>query len=277
MRLNQLTVAIKLVLKRPLFDEEKAVYEYKKLDFQTQFIKSARQLGRTQHFLKEVERLKEKSRIICSTLGLPRYLLGERNDFEFIERRVIGCDWNQAQNERAFQEHQIGLEKLNPEHGQKMLDEQQTVNTFVERVSKKPLAPWQKQFLELALHAKNAGESLTILPRPRGRKLVNLSVTICAFDVMRDLAQSEFEKAVLLRSELSASVYNITPIANYYLDRAVFFAQLSQQTNNLIHITKAYKRAYLVCKVLRYVLKGKYFNLMPSERLIKAMRKGLYL
>lgn len=276
MRLNQLTVAINLVLKRPLFDEEKAVYEHKKLDFQTQFIKSARQLGRTQHFLKEVERLKEKSRIICSTLGLPRHLLGERNDFEFIDRRAIDRDWHQAQIERAFQEHQIGLEKLNPEHVQKMLDEQQTVNTFVERVSKKPLAPWQKQFLGLAIRAKQAGKTLTILPRPRGRKLVNLSVTICAFDVMRDLAQSEFEKATLLKREV-AKDFILLPFINHYLDRTVFFAQLSQQTNNIVHLNKAYKRAHLVCMVVKYFLKDKHSNLEPSARLIKAMRKGLYL
>lgn len=77
MRLNQLTVAIKQVLNSPLFDEEKAIYEHKQLDFQTQVIKSARQFGRTDHILKEVERLEEKRRIICSTLGLPRLLLGE--------------------------------------------------------------------------------------------------------------------------------------------------------------------------------------------------------
>lgn len=79
MKLNLLTVAIKQALKRPLFDQEKAVYLHKQLDFQTQIVKSARMFGRTDHILKEVGRLEEKRRIICSTLALPRWLLGEWN------------------------------------------------------------------------------------------------------------------------------------------------------------------------------------------------------
>ncbi|MFK3873086.1 hypothetical protein [Pseudoalteromonas rhizosphaerae] len=79
MKLNPLTVAIKQVLKRPLFEQEKAVYLHKQLDFQKHVIRSARQFGRTDHILKEVERLEEKRRIICSTLAVPRWLLGEWN------------------------------------------------------------------------------------------------------------------------------------------------------------------------------------------------------
>lgn len=155
--------------------------------------------------------------------------------------------------------------------------EQHTISTLVERVNKKPLTPWQKQFMALAIRAKQAGQTL-YAPRHSRRKVVGkLYVEIKAFDVMRDLVQSEFEKAVLLRGELSATAYNITAIVNHYLDRAVFFAQLSQQTNNIVHLNKAYKRAHLVCMVLKYFLKGNYFNLVPSARLGTAMRKGIYL
>ncbi|MBB1290977.1 MULTISPECIES: hypothetical protein [unclassified Pseudoalteromonas] len=114
------------------------------------------------------------------------------------------------------------------------------------------------------------------LPTLRQKVTGEFYVTICAFDVMHNLAQSEFEKAVALCIEFSGSIYSITPSVNYYLDRAVFFAQLSQQTNNLVHITKAYKRANLVCKVIRCFLKGKPFNQVPSARLRTAIKKGLY-
>lgn len=197
-------------------------------------------------------------------------------DFRFINSRPF--DLREVEEGfRKMQRRKTAKEVEKENNDKDTARRAKQLSEFSAYVFDKPLEPWQTHFLGFATQELLAGHKLQIAPSPRGKKLVNVSVTICAFDVMRDLAQSEFEKAVLLRSELSASVYNITPIANYYLDRAVFFAQLSQQTNNLIHITKAYKRAYLVCKVLRYVLKGKYFNLMPSERLIKAMRKGLYL
>lgn len=113
-------------------------------------------------------------------------------------------------------------------------------------------------------------------PISRRRKLVNLAITLCAFDVMHELAQSEFEKADLLKHEV-AKDFILLPFINHYLDRAVFFAQLSQQTNNIVHLNKAYKRAHLVCMVIKYFLKDKHSNLEPSARLITAMRKGLYL
>ena len=123
---------------------------------------------------------------------------------------------------------------------------------------------------------KIAGKSLEVSPSPRGKKLVNLTVTISAFDVMHDLAQSEFEKAVLLKPAISDE-FLLLPFFNHYLDRAVFFAQLSQQTNNIVHLNKAYKRAHLVCMVVKYLAKDKYSNLAPSARLRTAMKKGLYL
>lgn len=154
--------------------------------------------------------------------------------------------------------------------------EQHKINTFVERVNKKPLTPWQKQFLALAIRAKQAGQTLCT-PRHSRRKVVGkLYVEIKAFDVMRDLVQSEFEKADLLKHEV-AKDFILLPFINHYLDRAVFFAQLSQQTNNIVHLNKAYKRAYLVCMVVKYFLKDKHSNLEPSARLITAMRKGIYL
>ena len=92
---------------------------------------------------------------------------------------------------------------------------------------------------------------------------------------MRDLTQSEFEKAVLLKPDISDE-FLLLPFFNHYLDRAVFFAQLSQQTGNLTHINKAYKRAHLVCMVIKYFLKDKHTNLAPSARLRTAIKKGLY-
>ena len=67
----------------------------------------------------------------------------------------------------------------------------------------KPLEPWQTHFLEFATQELLAGHKLQIAPSPRGKNLVNVSVTICAFDVMRDLTQSEFEKAVLLKPTIT--------------------------------------------------------------------------
>ena len=87
---------------------------------------------------------------------------------------------------------------------------------------------------------------------------------------------AEFEKAVLLKREV-AKDFILLPFINHYLDRAVFFAQLSQQTNNIVHLNKAYKRAHLVCMVLKYLAKDKYSNLAPSARLRTAIKKGLYL
>ena len=92
---------------------------------------------------------------------------------------------------------------------------------------------------------------------------------------MRDLTQSEFEKAVLLKPAIDYE-FLLLPFFNHYLDRAVFFAQLSEQTGNLTHINKAYKRAHLVCMVLKYFLKDKHTNLAPSARLRAAIKKGLY-
>lgn len=139
----------------------------------------------------------------------------------------------------------------------------------------KPLEPWQTHFLEFATQELLAGHKLQIAPRPRGKKLVNVSVTICAFAVMRDLTQSEFEKAVLLKPDISDE-FLLLPFFNHYLDRAVFFAQLSQQTGSLTHLNKAYKRAHLVCMVIKYFLKDKHTNLAPSARLRAAIKKGLY-
>ena len=108
------------------------------------------------------------------------------------------------------------------------------------------------------------------------RKVVGeLYVEIKAFDVMHDLVQSEFEKAVLLKREV-AKDFILLPFINHYLARAVFFAQLSQQTNNIVHLNKTYKRAHLVCMVLKYFLKDKHTNLAPSARLRTAIKKGLY-
>lgn len=141
-------------------------------------------------------------------------------------------------NERELNATQKGREKLNAEYFQQKLSQTAPIN--------------------------------------RRRKLVNLAITICAFDVMHELAQSEFEKAVLLKREV-AKDFILLPLINHYLDRTVFFAQLSQQTNNIVHLNKAYKRAHLVCMVIKYFLKDKHLNLEPSTRLITAMRKGLYL
>lgn len=112
-------------------------------------------------------------------------------------------------------------------------------------------------------------------PTLRQKVIGEFYVTICAFDVMRDLTQSEFEKAVLLKPAISDD-FLLLPFFNHYLDRAVFFAQLSQQTGNLTHINKAYKRAHLVCMVIKYFLKDKHTNLAPSARLRTAIKKGLY-
>lgn len=79
MRLTPLTVAIKQVLKRPLFDEEKAIYEHKQLDFQKHVIRSARQLGRQAAYIRALQNHEERRRIICRTMGLSRWLLGEGN------------------------------------------------------------------------------------------------------------------------------------------------------------------------------------------------------
>lgn len=149
------------------------------------------------------------------------------------------------------------------------------LSEFSAYVFDKPLEPWQTHFLEFATQELLAGHKLQIAPSPRGKNLVNVSVTICAFDVMRDLTQSEFEKAVLLKPTIS-HVFLLLPFFNHYLDRAVFFAQLSEQTGNLTHIYKAYKRAHLVCKVVKYFLKDKHTNLTPSARLRTAIKKGLY-
>lgn len=113
-------------------------------------------------------------------------------------------------------------------------------------------------------------------PRLRQKVIGEFYVTICAFDVMHELAQSEFEKAVLLKREV-AKDFILLPFINHYLARTVFFAQLSQQTNNITHLNKAYKRAHLVCMVIKYFLKDKHSTLEPSAQLIAAMRKGLYL
>lgn len=196
-------------------------------------------------------------------------------DFRFINSRPV--DLREVEKlAGAIQKRKTakGVEKENNDKDTARRAKQ--LSEFSAYVFDKPLEPWQTHFLEFATQELLAGHKLQIAPSPRGKNLVNLSVTICAFDVMRDLTQSEFEKAVLLRGELATSVYNIAPIANYYLDRAVFFFQLSQQTNNILHINKAYKRAHLVCKVLRYFLKGKHFDLVPSERLRTAIKKGLY-
>ncbi|EGI72866.1 hypothetical protein PH505_bb00140 [Pseudoalteromonas distincta] len=150
------------------------------------------------------------------------------------------------------------------------------LSEFSAYVFDKPLEPWQTHFLEFATQELLAGHKLQIAPSPRGKKLVNVSVTICAFDVMRDLTQSEFEKAVLLHGEVTLSAFLLLPSIRHYLDRAVFFAQLSEQTNNLVHITKAYKRAHLVCMVLKYFLKDKHSDMTPSARLRAAIKKGLY-
>lgn len=185
-----------------------------------------------------------------------------------IQRRKTAKEVEQAESETTC------TDDFDAQYTQKKLDD---LRLFAALTSKNKLEPWQKHFLELALRAKKAGQTLNI-PRHSHRKVVGkLYVEIKAFDVMRDLAQSEFEKAVALCIEFSGSIYSITPSVNYYLDRAVFFAQLSQQTNNLVHLNKAYKRAYLVCMVVKYFLKDKHSNLEPSARLITAMRKGIYL
>ncbi|MBB1307272.1 hypothetical protein [Pseudoalteromonas sp. SR43-5] len=193
------------------------------------------------------------------------------------ERNIPRGTFEKVGSENPCDIAQRGRDELNAQYFKQQLDTEHLnpFISFVEMANKKPLEPWQKHFLELALRAKNAGESLTILPSPRGRNLVNLSVTICAFDVMHDLVQSEFEKAVLLKREV-AKDFILLPFINHYLARAVFFAQLSQQTNNIVHINKAYKRAHLVCMVLKYFLKDKHTNLAPSARLRTAIKKGLY-
>lgn len=113
-------------------------------------------------------------------------------------------------------------------------------------------------------------------PILRQKVIGKIYVTIPAFDVMHELAQSEFEKAVLLKREV-AKDFILLPFINHYLARTVFFAQLSQKTNNIVHLNKAYKRAHLVCMVIKYFLKDKHSTLEPSAQLIAAMRKGLYL
>ena len=78
MKLNQLSVAIKQVLNRPLFDEEKAIYEHNQLDFQTLVVKSARQFGNQAAYIRALQNLEERRRIICRTMVLARWLSGGR-------------------------------------------------------------------------------------------------------------------------------------------------------------------------------------------------------
>lgn len=145
------------------------------------------------------------------------------------------------------------------------------LSEFSAYVFDKPLEPWQRQFLEFAQRAKSAGKSLA----NAYRHAAELNVTISTFDVMRDLTQSEFEKAVLLKPTISDE-FLLLPFFNHYLDRAAFFAQLGEQTGKLTHFYKAYKRAHLVCMVVKYFLKDKHTNLAPSARLRTAIKKGLY-
>lgn len=75
MKLSKLTVAIKQVLKRPLFEEEKSIYLHQQLDFEMQVVKSARKFGRTARTLADLE---ERRRMITfMSFGVPLKWLGE--------------------------------------------------------------------------------------------------------------------------------------------------------------------------------------------------------
>tara|TARA_R110000751_G_scaffold90144_1_gene177145 strand:+ start:83 stop:679 length:597 start_codon:yes stop_codon:yes gene_type:complete len=196
-------------------------------------------------------------------------------DFRFINSRPV--DLREVEKlAGTIQRRKTAKEVENHNNDKDTARRAKQLSEFSAYVFDKPLEPWQTHFLEFATQELLAGHKLQIAPSPRGKKLVNVSVTICAFDVMRDLTQSEFEKAVLLKREV-AKDFILLPFINHYLDRAVFFAQLSQQTNNIVHLNKAYKRAHLVCMVLKYLAKDKYSNLAPSARLRTAIKKGLYL
>lgn len=195
-------------------------------------------------------------------------------DFRFINSRPF--DLREVDEGLGKMQRRKAAEEVEKENNDKDTARRaKQLSVFSAYVFDKPLEPWQTHFLEFATQEFLAGHKLQIAPSPRGKKLVNLSVTISAFDVMRDLTQSEFEKAVLLEPAISDE-FLLLPFFNHYLDRAVFFAQLSEQTGNLTHINKAYKRAHLVCMVVKYFLKDKHTNLAPSARLRAAIKKGLY-
>lgn len=195
-------------------------------------------------------------------------------DFRFINSRPF--DLREVEEGFRKMQRRKAAEEVEKENNDKDTARRaKQLSEFSAYVFDKPLEPWQTHFLEFATQELLAGHKLQIAPSPRGKKLVNVSVTICAFAVMRDLTQSEFEKAVLLKPDISDE-FLLLPFFNHYLDRAVFFAQLSQQTNNIVHLNKAYKRAHLVCMVIKYFLKDKHTNLASSARLSTAIKKGLY-
>jgi len=195
-------------------------------------------------------------------------------DFRFINSRPF--DLREVEEGLGKMQRRKAAEEVEKENNDKDTARRaKQLSEFSAYVFDKPLEPWQTHFLEFATQELLAGHKLQIAPSPRGKKLVNVSVTICAFAVMRDLTQSEFEKAVLLKPDISDE-FLLLPFFNHYLDRAVFFAQLSQQTNNIVHLNKAYKRAHLVCMVIKYFLKDKHTNLASSAQLRTAIKKGLY-
>jgi len=191
-------------------------------------------------------------------------------DFRFINSRPV--DLREVEECLGKMQRRKAAEEVEKENNDKDTARRaKQLSVFSAYVFDKPLEPWQRQFLEFAQRAKSAGKSLA----NAYRRAAELNVTICAFDVMRALTQSEFEKAVLLEPAISDE-FLLLPFFNHYLDRTVFFAQLSQKTGNLTHINKAYKRAHLVRMVVKYFLKDKHTNLAPSARLRTAIKKGLY-
>lgn len=104
-------------------------------------------------------------------------------------------------------------------------------------------------------------------------KLCGLKIEVNVTDLIRDFTKSELEKAINLRSQLSKDCLLI-PFIDHYLERALFFLEVGELSRNQTQITKAFKRAYLSCEVIKYFLKRKRLNKNSSVRLKLLIKKG---
>lgn len=193
-----------------------------------------------------------------------------KNDTDYSEAEL--SEIRQRFYEKHISKAQRGHDELNAQHFKQKADSEFT--TFASVANNKPLEPWQKRFLELAIRIKNGGEPLAMPSRPRGKVIGKLYVEITTFEIIRNLAQAELKAAFLLRSKVTSKYGGgmILPAVNHYLDRSLLFYDLSAQTKKASQALKAYKRAKLVCTAIKYLINSERQNHQPSPRVIAVIR-----
>lgn len=209
MKLNQLSVAIKQVLNRPLFDEEKAIYEHNQLDFQKHVIKSARKFGRSAAYVLGVSHIEEVSRKIYSSMGVPGRLLVEDKiqelnigvpsryidtgdiNSEFENERTI--DWPSLKSPR----HYFGVDLAESPRS-----EDTGICSFVESITDKPLFSYQKALLS----------RFSLEPTIGLKNNARASLFLIYYRDTLTQWRSEKEKAIRLYMQLSNQSYGSTSL-----------------------------------------------------------------